>query len=115
MEAARMTMVDDIKGKEPSIRKMITAEDVLARIGISRTTLLRLERGGTFPEGIPITANLKLWYEDEIVAWQRDSQDPTSALWQVLQQRKAAKINKGKRPPEGEPDGEQDGEEPSDG
>lgn len=102
-------MMEDIKAKEPTIRKMVTAEDVLARIGISRTTLFRLERDGVFPKGIPITPHRKLWYEDEIVAWQRDSQDPNSALWRVLQEREIAKTKKGKRDPDEESEDRTDG------
>lgn len=99
---------------EPTIRKMITADDVLERIGISRTTLFRLERDGVFPKGIAITPHRKLWYEDEIVAWQRDSQDPNSALWRVLQEREIAKAKKGKDKKKNEPEkDDNEAEEPA--
>jgi predicted DNA-binding transcriptional regulator AlpA len=58
------------------VRAMLTAEQVLARIPISRTTLFRLERDGFFPRGQPISPHRKLWFEDEVVAWQRPTTRP---------------------------------------
>lgn len=73
-------MVDDI-------REMLTAEQVLALIHISRTTLFRLERDKLFPQGRPVAPHRKLWFKDEIVAWQCGLDDPTSTLSQTLQAR----------------------------
>ena len=57
------------------VRKMLTAEQVLERIPVSRTTLFRLERDRLFPQGIAITPHRKLWFEDEVAAWQKHAQD----------------------------------------
>ncbi|MEY9588591.1 putative DNA-binding transcriptional regulator AlpA [Bradyrhizobium yuanmingense] len=71
--------------------KSITAERqqtlVLALIPISRTTLLRLERDKVFPRGEAITPHRKLWFKDEVIAWQRDLRDPESALSQAMRTR----------------------------
>jgi prophage regulatory protein len=65
-------------------RKMLTAEQVLECIPISRTTLFRLERDKMFPEGQAIVPHRKLWFQDEVIAWQKDLQDPTSTLSQAM-------------------------------
>jgi predicted DNA-binding transcriptional regulator AlpA len=72
-----------------TVREMMNAEQVLALIPISRTTLFRLERDGLFPQGQAITPHRKLWFGDEVVAWQRDLQDPKSALAQAMRARSA--------------------------
>ncbi|GAB9179393.1 helix-turn-helix transcriptional regulator [Bradyrhizobium diazoefficiens] len=69
------------------VREMLTAEQVLALIPISRTTLFRLERDNVFPKGEVITPHRKLWFKDEVIAWQRDLRDPTSALSQAVHAR----------------------------
>lgn len=72
---------------QDNVREMLTAEQVLAMIPISRTTLFRLERDGVFPRGEAITPHRKLWFKDEVVEWQRDLRDPTSALAQAVRAR----------------------------
>jgi len=47
----------------------------LALIPISRTTLFRLERDKLFPQGLAITPHRKLWFQDELIAWQKAVQD----------------------------------------
>jgi predicted DNA-binding transcriptional regulator AlpA len=74
---------DDVQPRE-QVREMLTAEQVLARIPVSRTTLFRLERDKFFPQGQPITPHRKLWFQDEVVAWQKALQDPDSALSQAM-------------------------------
>jgi prophage regulatory protein len=69
------------------VREMLTAEQVLELIPISRTTLFRLERDKLFPQGQPITPHRKLWFKDEVIAWQRDLQNPDSALSQAMRLR----------------------------
>ncbi|MET4197442.1 AlpA family phage regulatory protein [Bradyrhizobium barranii] len=79
------------------VRPMLNAEQVLAIIPISRTTLFRLERDKVFPQGEPITPHRKLWFKDEVVAWQRDLRDPKSALSQAMKARAGGR--KPGRPP----------------
>jgi prophage regulatory protein len=67
-----------------AVREMLTAEQILARIPISRTTLFRLERDKLFPLGQAITPHRKLWFQDEVIAWQKALQDPDSAIAQAM-------------------------------
>jgi prophage regulatory protein len=69
-----------VKKAESGVRKMLTAEEVLECVPFSRTTLFRLERDGLFPLGVAPAPHRKLWFEDEVIAWQKDLQDPNSEL-----------------------------------
>ena len=62
-------------------RRMLNERQVLEIIPISRTTLYRMEKAGRFPKCIYISPNRRVWYEDEIVAWQNsvDEFDPHRA------------------------------------
>jgi len=57
---------------------MLNEEQVLADIPVSRTTLYRMEKAGRFPKSTYISPNRKVWFEDQIVAWQNtvDAFDP---------------------------------------
>jgi prophage regulatory protein len=81
------------------VREMLTAEQVLQLIPVSRTTLFRLERDKLFPQGQAITPHRKLWFKDEVIAWQRDLQDPDSALSQSVRLRAAKTGKRGKPAP----------------
>jgi prophage regulatory protein len=80
--------------KPEQMREMLTAEQVLEIIPVSRTTLFRLERDGLFPEGQPITAHRKLWFKDEVIAWQKDLQDPDSEVSLAMRKRAQRKKSK---------------------
>ena len=82
-----MTMAEDVE----HVREMLTAEQVLEMIPVSRTTLFRLERDGLFPQGQAITPHRKLWFKDEVIAWQRALQDPDSALAKAIRAREKKK------------------------
>lgn len=82
-----MTMMEAEK-----VREMLTAEQVLEMIPISRTTLFRLERDGLFPQGQAITPHRKLWFKDEVIAWQKALQDPDSELAKAIRAREKRKI-----------------------
>ncbi|WP_370143091.1 helix-turn-helix transcriptional regulator [Bradyrhizobium yuanmingense] len=56
------------RGSAP--RHMINESQVLAIIPVSRTTLYRMEKAGRFPKATYISPNRRVWYEDEITAWQ---------------------------------------------
>jgi predicted DNA-binding transcriptional regulator AlpA len=51
-------------------RRMLTVAQVLEIIPVSRTTLFKMERRGTFPASHYASANRRFWYGDEIAAWQ---------------------------------------------
>ena len=51
-------------------RRMLNEKQVLQIIPVARTTLYRLEKAGRFPRSTYISPNRRVWFEDEIVAWQ---------------------------------------------
>lgn len=51
-------------------RRMLGEKQVLEIIPVARSTLLRMEKAGTFPKSTYISPNRRVWFEDEIVAWQ---------------------------------------------
>jgi prophage regulatory protein len=51
-------------------RRMLREEQVLAIVPVSTVTLYRMEKEGKFPRGTFISSNRKIWFEDEVVAWQ---------------------------------------------
>jgi prophage regulatory protein len=53
-------------------RRMLPIEEVLTLVPLSRATLFRKERAGTFPASTYISANRRIWYADEIAAWQEN-------------------------------------------
>ena len=52
-------------------RRMLNEKQVLDVVPLSRTSIYRLEKAGKFPRSTYISANRRIWYEDEIIAWQR--------------------------------------------
>ena len=55
---------------EPRPRTMLSEEQVLAIVPVSPSTLSRMEKEGHFPKSTYISPNRRVWFEDEIVAWQ---------------------------------------------
>jgi predicted DNA-binding transcriptional regulator AlpA len=53
-------------------RRMLSEKQVLEIIPVGRTTLYRMEKAGKFPRSTYISPNRRIWYEDEIVAWQNE-------------------------------------------
>lgn len=43
--------------------------EVRKRVKLSRATIYRKMKGGTFPQSIAISAGLVAWYESEIDSW----------------------------------------------
>jgi prophage regulatory protein len=56
--------------EKSSPRRMMTEKQVLGIIPVSRTTLYRMEKAGRFPKSTYISANRRVWFEDEITGWQ---------------------------------------------
>jgi prophage regulatory protein len=52
-------------------RRMLSEKHVLEIVQVGRTTLYRMEKAGRFPKSTYISPNRRVWFEDEIVAWQR--------------------------------------------
>jgi len=51
-------------------RPMMTLEQVLALVPVSRSTLFRMISEGRFPAGMYISGNRKIWFADEVLSWQ---------------------------------------------
>lgn len=64
---------DDHMPREPRPRRMLKLEQVLQIVPVSDVTLWRMEKDGLFPKGDFISYNTKVWYEDEIIAWQNST------------------------------------------
>jgi predicted DNA-binding transcriptional regulator AlpA len=69
---------DDVAHENPGPRRMLNEKQVLEIIPVGRTTLYRMEKAGRFPRSTYISPNRRVWFEDEIVAWQNavDEFDP---------------------------------------
>ena len=70
MTAAKQAEMEDGAPDKSVPRKMLNEKQVLQIIPVSATTLWRMEKKGQFPKGSYISANRKIWYEDEIIKWQ---------------------------------------------
>ena len=51
-------------------RRMLNEKKVLEIVPYSPTTLWRMVKGGEFPSPVFISPNKKVWFEDEVIAWQ---------------------------------------------
>jgi prophage regulatory protein len=40
-------------------------------VPVGRSTLWRMEKAGRFPRSTYISPNRRIWFEDEIIAWQK--------------------------------------------
>src|SRR6478736_1090343 len=72
MSAPKQAQVetDVIAADRAAARRMLNDKQVLEIIPVSRTTLYRMEKAGRFPKSTYISPNRRVWFEDEIVAWQ---------------------------------------------
>ena len=70
MIAAQREQSEVGASEKPAPRRMLSEKQVLEIVPVSRTTLYRMEKAGKFPRSTYISANRRIWYEDEIVAWQ---------------------------------------------
>jgi prophage regulatory protein len=67
MTAAKPREAD---AEESGLRRMLSEAEVLAMIPVSRTTLFRMEKAGRFPRSTYISPNRRIWFLDEVRAWQ---------------------------------------------
>jgi predicted DNA-binding transcriptional regulator AlpA len=51
-------------------RRMLNERQVLQLVPVSPSTLYRMEKTGRFPKSTYVSPNRRLWFEDEVVAWQ---------------------------------------------
>jgi prophage regulatory protein len=80
MIAARQSKAETEDGAldKAGPRRMLNEAQVLQVIPVSRTTLHRMQKAGRFPKSTYISPNRRVWFEDEIIAWQNavDEFDP---------------------------------------
>ncbi len=50
-------------------RRLIRLPNVMARTGLSKTTIWRLARAGIFPKSVNLTNGTVAWVEEEIADW----------------------------------------------
>jgi prophage regulatory protein len=76
--AERPQMETEDTAPETGPRRMLNEKQVLAIVPVGRTTLYRMEKARRFPRSTYISPNRRVWFEDEIVAWQKavDEFDP---------------------------------------
>ena len=77
--AAARGATEDSTPNQSMPRRMLSEKQVLEIVPVARTTLFRMEKAGRFPKGTYISPNRRIWFEDEIIAWQNavDAFDPT--------------------------------------
>jgi prophage regulatory protein len=78
MIAAQRRQSDDGASGTSAPRRMLNEKQVLQIVPVGRTTLYRMEKAGRFPKSTYISPNRRVWFEDEIIAWQNavDEFDP---------------------------------------
>jgi prophage regulatory protein len=79
--ATYLTPVPEAGDAPETARRMLNEKQVLAIVPVGHTTLWRLEKAGRFPRSTYISPNRRIWFEDEVAAWQReiDGQDRGAA------------------------------------
>ena len=75
----QQTKSEDGAPEKPAPRRMLNEKQVLEIVPVGRTTLYRMEKAGRFPKSTYISPNRRVWFEDEIIAWQNavDEFDPS--------------------------------------
>jgi prophage regulatory protein len=61
---------EDVAPDKSAPRRMLSEKQVLEIVPVGRTTLYRMEKAGRFPKSTYISPNRRVWFEDEIIAWQ---------------------------------------------
>jgi prophage regulatory protein len=51
--------------------RLLRFSEVRQRIGLSRSTIWRMERSGIFPKRVRVSVNVVAWREDEVSEWIR--------------------------------------------
>jgi prophage regulatory protein len=72
MIAARQPKAEteDVAPDKSAPRRMLSEKQVLEIVPVGRTTLYRMEKAGRFPRSTYISPNRRIWFADEIAAWQ---------------------------------------------
>ncbi|WP_084518389.1 AlpA family transcriptional regulator [Bradyrhizobium sp. th.b2] len=67
-----MDRPEDGAPEKSGLRRMLNEKQVLEIVPVSAVTLWRMERDGRFPRGTFISPNKKIWWADEVAAWQTE-------------------------------------------
>jgi prophage regulatory protein len=72
MIAARQPKAEteEVASDKSGPRRMLNEKQVLEIVPVSRTTLFRMEKAGRFPKSTYISPNRRVWFADQIIAWQ---------------------------------------------
>jgi prophage regulatory protein len=70
MVAAQRQQSEHGGSEKTAPRRMLNERQVLEIVPVGRTTLYRMEKTGRFPKSTYISPNRRVWFEDEIIAWQ---------------------------------------------
>jgi prophage regulatory protein len=72
MIAARQPKAEteEVAPNKSGPRRMLNEKQVLEIIPVSRTTLHRMQKAGRFPKSTYISPNRRVWFADQIIAWQ---------------------------------------------
>ena len=62
--------MEDGAPEKSAPRRMLSEKQVLEIVPVGRTTLYRMEKSGRFPKSTYVSPNRRLWFLDEVVAWQ---------------------------------------------
>jgi prophage regulatory protein len=62
--------VQDASPRTAEPRRMLTETQVLDIVPVGRTTLFQMVKAGRFPKGTYISPNRRVWFADQITAWQ---------------------------------------------
>jgi predicted DNA-binding transcriptional regulator AlpA len=60
---------------EPRPRRMINEKEVLEIVRVGRSTLWGMVKAGKFPKPVHIATNRRMWFLDEVIAWQNSLRD----------------------------------------
>jgi prophage regulatory protein len=82
----------NVQNETPSIPTIIRLPEVLRRIGLSRPTVYRMMKAGTFPQQVKLGAAAVGWLRVEVEQWigERARARPTSMPEQGLESERAA-------------------------
>jgi prophage regulatory protein len=56
----------------PDRGRFLRMPDVVRETGLSRSTIWRREREGSFPKRVPLSANATGWWSEDIDRWSAD-------------------------------------------
>lgn len=63
---------EDVAPDKSGPRRMLSEKQVLEIIPVGRTTLYRMEKAGRFPRSTYISPNRRVWFADQVIAWQNE-------------------------------------------